>query len=168
MTVHLYNVPESPEHVYKTCNVDTRITPAAGVSGAVRGAISIDRPVVVIEGSYPDGNYCHIPDFGRYYYITDRDLERKDITVLQLQSDPLMSFSGQLTDPVRGPFILVTRCTKQAEPDDPAGYNSLLPDPRLNVLSVAYYREFALPGLDFAYPTGYSSDTPQYILGVIG
>lgn len=124
MTVHLYNVPESPEHLTKTCTADTRITPADGVSGAVRGAVSIDRPVVEIQGSYPGGNYCYIPDFARYYYITDRDLERKDLTVLQLESDPLMSFAaGILLLPV-----LTTRCEQAAVSEGDVGFNAHLPD----------------------------------------
>lgn len=164
MTVHIYNTPTAPEHLYKDVSDDVRLTPEAGIGGAVRGAVVVDNPVVTVEGTWKSGNYCYIPDFGRYYYIIERDLERKDLTVLYLQSDPLMSFASQILDQT----ILVNRCTKKAEPGDPAGYNSYLHDGQIRISSQSYYREFAVPGISFEYPTNYNNVTPQYILGVIG
>lgn len=129
MTIHIYNTPTAPEHIYK--DISTVITPADGVSGAVRGAISIDAPVVELSGSWRTGNYAYIPDFGRYYWIRGRDLERKDLTVLVLESDPLMSFSGQILDLP----VLVDRCEKQALFAGDIGYNGMIPDPRQIVLA---------------------------------
>lgn len=131
MTVHLYNTPTAPEHLYKDVSDDVRLTPEIGVSGAVRGAISIDAPVVELSGSWRTGNYAYIPDFGRYYWIRGRDLERKDLTVLVLESDPLMSFASQIiTLPIH-----VNRCEKQALYSGDIGYNGMIPDPRQIVLA---------------------------------
>lgn len=162
ITVHVYDTPTSPEHLYK--DLSTVISPEAGFTGDVRGDVSVDAPVILLQATILVGNYVHIPEFGRYYWITDRNIERTDLTELTLRSDPLMSFAGQIL----GLDILVERCTKQAQPGDPAGYNSLLPDGRIPVTSQAYYREFLIPGLSFEYPTGYGSSVNQYILGVIG
>lgn len=159
--VNVYNTPTSPEHLYKDISADKLV---GTYKGTVRGEISVDAPEIVIEATLETGNYVRIDDFGRYYYIKDRNVLRTGLTELTLKSDPLMSFASQIKELT----ILADRCTKQAEPGDPVGYNALLPDPQLPITAASYYREFALPGLDFAYPTGYSSDTPQYILGVIG
>lgn len=162
ITVHVYDTLTAPEHLYK--DLSTVISPEGGFTGDVRGDVSVDTPVILLQATILVGNYVYIPEFGRYYWITDRNIERTDLTELTLKSDPLMSFASQIKELT----ILADRCTKQAEPGDPVGYNALLPDPQLPITAASYYREFALPGLDFAYPTGYSSDTPQYILGVIG
>lgn len=162
ITVHVYDTPTAPEHLYK--DINTVISPAGGYIGDVRGDISVDTPVILLQATILTGNYVHIPEFGRYYWITDRNIERTDLTELTLRSDPLMSFAGQIL----GLDILVERCTKQAQQGDPAGYNSLLPDGRIPITSQSYYREFVIPGLSFAYPTGYGTSVNQYILGVIG
>lgn len=125
MTVHIYNTPTSPDHLIKdVTSVGVELTPAVGVSGAVRGEMVIDRPVVEITGSWRDGNYAYIPDFDRYYYIKSRDLTRKDLTILVLESDPLMSFAVG----IRSLPILATRCEQAAIAEGDTGYNSHLAD----------------------------------------
>lgn len=162
MTFDIYNTPTAPEHLYK--DISTVISPAEGYSGAIRGELSVDIPTVRIEAAITTGNYVKIRELGRYYWITERNVIRDGLTELTLRSDPLMSFASQIL----GLDILVERCTKQAQPGDPAGYNSLLPDSRIPVTSQSYYREFLIPGLSFEYPTGYGSSVSQYVLGVIG
>lgn len=122
ITVHVYNTPTAPEHLYK--DLTTEISPAAGYTGDVRGEISVDAPVVLLQATILTGNYVHIPEFGRYYWITDRNIERTDLTELTLQSDPLMSFASQI---VSLP-ILASRTQKQSTDTDPVGYNSMLYD----------------------------------------
>lgn len=167
MTIHVYNVNQAPEDFRKDLSVI--VSPVedgqdVGWSGAARDSVSIDEPVILVQAEVMTGNYCYIDEFARYYYITERNLIRKDLTELTLLSDPLMSFADQIL----GLSILVDRCTKKAEPADPAGYNSLLPDQRIRISAQSYYREFPITGLDLLYPTNYNAVTPQYVLGVIG
>lgn len=123
MTVHIYNTPTPAEHLTK--DITSELTPAAGIAGKLRGNVSVDHPVITIEGTWKTGNYVYIPDFARYYFIEpDRDLTTKDMTTISLISDPLMSFSaGILSLP-----ILATRCEQAAVSEGDTGYNSHLPD----------------------------------------
>lgn len=124
MTVHIYNTPTPAEHLTK--DITSELTPAAGIAGKLRGNVSVDQPVITIEGTWNSGNYVYIPDFARYYYITNRDLITKDLTVLYLESDPLMSFAAAISSLP----IMAARTEKQATDTDPAGYNSMLFDGR--------------------------------------
>lgn len=122
MTVHVYDTPTAPDHMIKDLN--TVVSPQDGWSGAVRGEISIEHPVITVEASVQSGNYCYIPDFGRYYWITDKNLVRRDLTELSLESDPLMSFA---TDIAALP-IVVSRTSRDAVLDTDPGCNAYLAD----------------------------------------
>lgn len=167
MTVHIYNTPTASEHLIKdVTSAGVELTPAVGVSGAVRGEIVIDRPIVEITGSWRDGNYAYIPDFGRYYYIRSRDLTQKDLTVMLLESDPLMSFAAA----IQGLPVYVTRTEQEAkEANHNCGWNSYLHDSAVQ----RTVREFTIVTSDpyipaFEYPDKSYDTEYQYILGVIG
>lgn len=62
------------------------------------GDCSLDRPNIVInfgEVNPAEWNYAYIPDFGRYYWITDRAYSRQFWT-LSLASDPYASFKTDI------------------------------------------------------------------------
>lgn len=88
MNVTIYNVPSDPKHMQQTL-------PAAiaTYSGAVREPVSVDQPVITLQAQITVGNYAYISDFGRYYWIREKNVLRDQITVLTLDSDPLMSFA---------------------------------------------------------------------------
>lgn len=163
ITVHIYNTPTAPEHLYK--DITNEVSPEGGYTGDVRGDISVDAPVILIQATILSGNYVYIPEFGRYYWITDRNIERTDLTELTLKSDPLMSFASQiLTLP-----IYVTRTEQRATEEKPLGWNSYLHDSNIPKTS----REFTIIKIDttipkFEYPDSSVPDSRQYVFGVIG
>lgn len=88
MNVTIYNVPSDPKHMQQT------LPAAIGTySGALREPVSVDQPVITLQAQITVGNYAYISDFGRYYWIREKNVLRDQITVLTLDSDPLMSFA---------------------------------------------------------------------------
>ena len=67
-------------------------------SASVYGDISILSPRLLVE--YNAGifscNYCYIPEYNRYYYITNVNLSSGDRMIVSCSVDPLMSFSSEI------------------------------------------------------------------------
>lgn len=142
MTINLYTISDDPDHLTK------HLSAADVRQGAVRDDhMSIDHPVITVTGSVTGSNYAYIADFGRYYYITDRDIKRTGLTTLTLQSDPLMSFRDQILN-----------CPAVLSRSDGIE-NSYLPDSQLPTLS--YQQESVLTFSAMQY-------FAQYILVVVG
>ena len=129
MTIHVYNTPTAPDHMIK--DISTVISPSpSGWTGAVRGEISVEHPVIVVEALISVGNYAYIPDFGRYYWITDKNLLRSDLTEVTLKSDPLMTFA----DSIKACKIIANRTGQQGSLYGSPGFNSYLQDPQHPIL----------------------------------
>lgn len=165
MKVTVYNTPTGAEHVVKDISAGTV---AGTYEGDVRGAVSVDRPIIEIEATVTTGNYAYIDEFGRYYWITERNVIRTGLTELVLKSDPLFTFwqSGQL-----GALpVYVTRSEQQpTEANANCGFNTYIPDRFVQKTA----RTFTIVKIDttipkFAYPDEALSTAKQYILGVIG
>lgn len=91
MQIDLYSITDDPRTLEKTLGTaDSR-------TGAVRGAIDVLRPEVLVEGGVVLANYAYIGDFGkRYYYIEEREVVRKGLQRLQLRVDVLMTYAAQI------------------------------------------------------------------------
>lgn len=67
------------------------------LSGTLRDATNIINPVILIElneiGNY---NYCYIPNFNRYYFITDIAVIRTGLFAISLMVDVLESFKTEI------------------------------------------------------------------------
>ena len=73
------------------------ISSELALTGSLRGESSIINPSFLIEASNPSGyNYCYIPSFGRYYFITNITSVRTDIWRIDCSVDVLMSFKTQI------------------------------------------------------------------------
>lgn len=65
--------------------------------GTLRDETSIINPVVMMEIENPTGyNYAYIPEFGRYYFITDIVSVRNMLWRLSMHVDVLESFRNEL------------------------------------------------------------------------
>lgn len=63
------------------------------IGGTLREESSIIAPTITVEhGSFPNWNYAYIPNFNRYYFITDIVSVRLNIWRISFRCDPLMSF----------------------------------------------------------------------------
>ncbi len=67
------------------------------LSGTLRDVTNIINPVILIElneiGNY---NYCYIPNFSRYYFITDITVIRTGLFAISLMVDVLESFQTSI------------------------------------------------------------------------
>lgn len=69
-------------------------------SGALREGTSIINPVIRISGanipSLKNANYMYIPDFNRYYFITDIKSIRNGLIEISGHVDVLQTYAGQI------------------------------------------------------------------------
>ena len=76
-----------------------QITTKANLTGTLREGCSVLDPIIKVEGisaaDIPYINYAEIPDFGRYYYITDIVLVGK-LYEIHCHIDVLMTYKDQL------------------------------------------------------------------------
>ena len=165
MIVTVYITGSDPQHVVKDLT-----TVVGSYAGDVRGEVSVDRPVVLIQATIETGNYVYIDEFDRYYWITDRNIVRTDLTELTLRSDPLMTFGRSSTSPLYGLPIYVTRTEQQAaEANSSCGWNAYIPDRTVQKTARTFTKVTVDPYIPkFEYPDSALSTERQYILGVIG
>ena len=81
--------------------VDKKITQIQSYEGVLRDESSITNPVVFIEGVFniytnPNTNYMYLPDYRRYYYITDMIQKRSNLVEIHARVDVLMSFKDEI------------------------------------------------------------------------
>lgn len=73
------------------------ITGGETLSGTLRNESNVVAPTIIIKHNNPTGfNYAYIPEFHRYYFINEITAIRTGIWTIKLNSDPLMSFSGEI------------------------------------------------------------------------
>lgn len=67
------------------------------LTGALRGESSVINPSFIIELDNPSQyNYCYIPAFNRYYFITNITSVRTNIWRIDCSVDVLMSFQTEI------------------------------------------------------------------------
>lgn len=87
-SITLYRNSAEPNRVDKR----NYLTEVQTISGVLREETSILAPIITLElSSRPNANYCYIPQFGRYYYITDIVSIRNNLWSISLYVDVLMS-----------------------------------------------------------------------------
>lgn len=88
--------------LFKTNSENNRLvkvlTDEKQLSGTLKEQTSILNPSIVInsEENISSYNYAYIPEFGRYYYITDIVSARNDLWRVSLRCDVLMSYSNEI------------------------------------------------------------------------
>lgn len=92
MQIILYVTTSEPNRVKKTLNN------ANTLQGTLKTETSIMNPVIDIAGTNTilSYNYCYIPDFKRYYFITDIVVVRNGLFRLSLSVDVLQTYWNEL------------------------------------------------------------------------
>lgn len=93
MTVTLYNCSSASNVLNKSYSVVQN-----NITATAKGAVDVDRPVLVLDYNSLDFNYFHISEFGRYYNVTSRALIPGKHILLTGESDPLESFASQISN----------------------------------------------------------------------
>ena len=91
-TISLFKTASENNRVVKT------LTDEKQLSGELRNQTSVLNPSIRIESAdnISTYNYAYIPEFGRYYYITDITSVRTNCWIISLRCDVLMSYSDQI------------------------------------------------------------------------
>lgn len=104
MTVSLY---------YNSSDInrlDKSISSAITVSGTLREQCSVLEPTVLIEvDDVANVNYMHIPEFGRYYYVTGISSVRNNLWAVSGHVDVLMTYRSQ----IRGCSAVLARAEQE-------------------------------------------------------
>ena len=121
------------------------------ISGVLRDSSSIIKPDIQIVQQLPvKFNYCYIPDFSRYYFITGIDSVRNGLWAIHMEVDPLMSFKGDIL----ALRVVVDKQSDKVHGDEYIDDSSLVAD---NLLFNTVYN----------FPNGFN-DTGEYILITAG
>lgn len=91
MQITLYNNNSERQAIAKS------LTNGYPLTGSLRNESSVINPIILVEMSNPSSyNYAYIPDFGRYYFITDMISVRTNLWRISMSVDVLMSFKNQI------------------------------------------------------------------------
>ena len=119
--------------------------------GQARDEVNILTPVIIFDtDEILRYNYAYIPQFQRYYTITDKNVFREGLFTVTFSVDVLMSFRGHILQ-------LTAVVDKQSMPENGDEYiddSSLVTD---NLMFTTVYN----------YPDGFN-DTPELILITAG
>lgn len=66
------------------------------LTGTLRDAANIINPVIMVATDPTHYNYCYIPQLNRYYYVDEITVYRKNVWVVTLKCDVLMSFKDEI------------------------------------------------------------------------
>lgn len=84
------------------CNSDSRVinkklTAGQSFQGQARDEVNIMSPTIRFEtNEILQYNYAYIPEFDRYYYVTDRNAFREGLFDVTFEVDVLMSFASDI------------------------------------------------------------------------
>lgn len=140
MNITFYKNTSEPNTINKT------LSGALSLTGALRDESSVYSPNfrVCSNSDLTQYNYCYIPQFGRYYYISEIVIERTGIWNIALRCDVLESFKNS---------ILNLEATIQRQENE---YNLYFADPEWKV-----YETEQTVTRDF--PSGFDSQGTFYL-----
>lgn len=145
MDIKFYQNVSDKRVINKTLNIEYNLTGCE-----LTEPCSATDPEVIIdmtEGLY-QYNYCYIPYFSRYYYITEMTAIDGARMSIKCHVDPLMSFKDQILN-----CDVNSRCNEN-------NYDMYLPDDRpIESRYIRYSKKFGRSFDDF---------TPSYILITVG
>lgn len=91
MTIKLYKTPSEVNKVTKV------LTDELSLTGELRESSSVITPNIKIEDDdLTDYNYAYIPEFGRYYFITNITSVRNNLWELAMRVDVLMTYADEI------------------------------------------------------------------------
>lgn len=80
-----------------TTKVEKTLENGVVINGALRDRTSVLNPVVTIKSNeIPIYNYCYIPMFKRYYFITDIESVNNGLVKIECKVDVLTSFANEI------------------------------------------------------------------------
>lgn len=93
MIINLYKTTDEVKKVNKT------LTALSNIEGTAKEPLTVQEATEILvtkSTNVDNANYCYIPDFQRYYYISKKEVVRNGLVKLTLVCDVLMSFKSSL------------------------------------------------------------------------
>ena len=88
--------------LYKTADENSKLektlSEEVSLVGALKDGCSITAPSIMLQQNPIGYNYAYIPAFNRYYYIKNVTVVRKNIFMIGLKVDVLMSFKDEIKE----------------------------------------------------------------------
>ena len=88
--------------LYKTADENSKLektlSEEVSLVGALKDGCSITAPSIMLQQNPIGYNYAYIPAFNRYYYIKNVTVVRKNIFMISLSVDVLMSFKNEIKE----------------------------------------------------------------------
>lgn len=99
----IYTPSSNTDHglILMKCKSDTDILgksweDAITIEGKLMYEQDIMKPIFVVDGNYSEYNYAYLPDFDRYYFITEQLIKTGTVTEIHLQEDILQSWAEDI------------------------------------------------------------------------
>lgn len=95
MQINLFTYPKEKNRINKSEFLTNRFV----LDGYLKNETSVIEPVILIEKTNPafyDYNYLYIPDFKRYYFITNIKQVRHNLWEISARVDSLYSFMTEI------------------------------------------------------------------------
>ncbi len=93
MIINLYNTTDEVKKVIKN------LTALGDIEGTAKEPLTVQEATEILvtkNTNVDNANYCYIPDFQRYYFISKKEVVRNGFVKLTLVCDVLMSFKSSL------------------------------------------------------------------------
>lgn len=143
MTINGYTMLDSHNVLNKT------LTPVFSLTGTLKDKCSVTDPVILIEATSVTANYFQIPEFNRYYFLTDAPVYRNGFWELHLHVDVLYTYRAALLNC----NVIMAKSESR--------YNLYINDDE-------YVCEQDPVILTKAFPSGFDTSNACYILALIG
>lgn len=156
-TVNLYNNNNDKRAVNKT------LTALRTVQALIVPGSSVIAPLlrIVWTNALTQYNYMYIPDFNRYYYITDIRADSGGACIITGKVDVLMTYATSFK---QCPAIVI-RSSRQAQRG--SKHSTYIPDPQLPLSSGRSIRCVEFEGTDLNIDTATMTST-NFVLNVAG
>lgn len=92
MQLKFYNWAGAPNVIRKALTAQPNLT----LEGTLREQCSIEAPSILIQANPIGQNYVYIPEFSRYYFITDVVAVRNGAFRIELRVDVLKTYETRL------------------------------------------------------------------------
>lgn len=92
MQLKFYNWAGAPNVIRKALTAQPNLT----LEGTLREQCSIEAPSILIQANPIGQNYVYIPEFARYYFITDVVAVRNGAFRIELRVDVLKTYETRL------------------------------------------------------------------------
>ena len=160
MDIYLFNYVGDDRVVHKPIYTNSADIP---MNGTLRDASEFITPSFTMVTDPTGMNYCYIPAFERYYYITSITVIRTGLWAIECRVDVLKTYEDYIDELL----VWAQRTSKRPAADGEAGFNSLIKDDAVQFEQPTFelHRPLtAAPGLS---PMSYG-DFDQFILVTVG